>query len=154
MIGLKQIQDQSGLGPQLEAAKAKVLQAYKAGQDVTPAATEYILIAMAGAQLISSKNRAGQELPPMKPDPNNPDAAAGADGVAADGAAPGTAPAAGGKILNTADVQGLFKLNGVDPALLPKLGTELKRASGTNAVTTTGNGTVDNMLKALGFKVT
>jgi len=154
MIGLKQIQDQSGFDKELEAAKAKILQAYKTGQDVTPAATEYILVAMAGAQLISSKNRAGQELPPMKPDPNNPDAATGADGAAAGGAAPGTAPTAGGKILDTAGVQAVFKDNGVDPALLPKLGTALQKISGTNAVTTTGNGTVDNMLRALGFKVT
>ena len=157
MIGLKQIQDQSGFDKELEAAKAKILQAYKTGQDVTPAATEYILVAMAGAQLISSKNRAGQELPPMKPDPNNPDAAAGAtgaDGAAADGAAPGAAPGAGGKILDIAGVQAVFKDNGVDPALLPKLGTKLQRVSGTNAVTKTGNGTVDNMLRALGFKVT
>jgi hypothetical protein len=158
MIGLDQIQKQSGFKNELDAAKAKILQAYKAGQDVTPAATEYILIAMAGAQLISSKNRAGVELEQPEVDPNNPaaadGAAAGADGTAAGGTAPGTAPAAGGKVLATADVQGLFKMNGVDPALLPKLGTELRRASGTNAVTTTGNGTVDNMLKALGFKVT
>jgi hypothetical protein len=157
MIGLKQIQDQSGFKNELDAAKAKILQAYKAGQDVTPAATEYILIAMAGAQLISSKNRAGQELEQPEVDPNNPDAAAGAtgaDGAAADGAAPGAAPVAGGKILDIAGVQAVFKDNGVDPALLPKLGTALQRASGTNAVTKTGNGTVDNMLRALGFKVT
>jgi hypothetical protein len=161
MIGLDQIQKQSGYKNELEAAKAKILQAYKAGQDVTPAATEYILTAMAGAQLISSKNRAGVELEQPEVDPNDPDAAAGATGDngaaaggAAPGTAPGTAPTAGGRILDTAGVQGLFKLNGVDPALLPKLGTELRRASGTNAVTTTGNGTVDNMLKALGFKVT
>jgi hypothetical protein len=157
MIGLKQIQDQSGFKNELEAAKAKILQAYKAGQDVTPAATEYILIAMAGAQLISSKNRAGVELEQPEVDPNDPDAAAGttgADGAAADGAATGTAPTAGGRILDTAGVQTVFKDNGVDPAVLSKLGTALKRVSGTNAVTTTGNGTVDNMLKALGFKVT
>ena len=151
MIGLDQVQQQSGLGPQLEAAKAKILQAYEAGNtaEEQKAATEYILIAMAGAQLISSKNRAGQELPPMKPDPNNPDAATGADG-----AAPGTAPTAGGKILDTTGVQAVFKDNGVDPAMLSKLGTALQRTSGTNAVTKTGNGTVDNMLRALGFKVT
>ena len=157
MIGLKQIQDQSGYKNELEAAKAKILQAYKAGQDVTPAATEYILTAMAGAQLISSKNRAGVELEQPEVDPNNPNAAAGvtgADGAAADGAAPGTAPTAGGKILDIAGVQAVFKDNGVDPALLPKLGTALQRVSGTNTVTKTGNGTVDNMLKALGFTVT
>lgn len=157
MIGLDQIQKQSGYKNELEAAKAKILQAYKAGQDVTPAATEYILTAMAGAQLISSKNRAGVELEQPEVDPNNPDAAAGAtgdDGAAADGAAPGTAPTAGGKILDIAGVQAVFKDNGVDPALLPKLGTELQKISGTNAVTKTGNGTVDNMLRALGFKVT
>ena len=153
MIGLKQIQDQSGYKNELAAAKAKILQAYKAGQDVTPAATEYILIAMAGAQLISSKNRAGQELEQPEADPNNPDAAAGAtgaDGAAADGAA----PVAGGKILDIAGVQAVFKDYGVDPAMLSKLGTALQTASGTNAVTKTGNGTVDNMLRALGFKVT
>ena len=157
MIGLKQIQDQSGYKNELDAAKAKILQAYKAGQDVTPAATEYILIAMAGAQLISSKNRAGQELEQPEVDPNNPDAAAGAtgaDGAAADGAAPGAAPVAGGKILDIAGVQAVFKDYGVDPAMLSKLGTALQTASGTNAVTKTGNGTVDNMLRALGFKVT
>jgi hypothetical protein len=157
MIGLKQIQDQSGFKNELAAAKAKILQAYKAGQDVTPAATEYILIAMAGAQLISSKNRAGQELEQPEVDPNNPDAAAGAtgaDGAAADGAAPGAAPVAGGKILDIAGVQAVFKDYGVDPAMLSKLGTALQTASGTNAVTKTGNGTVDNMLRALGFKVT
>jgi hypothetical protein len=154
MIGLKQIQDQSGFKNELEAAKAKILQAYKDGQDVTPAATEYILTAMAGAQLISSKNRAGVELEQPEVDPNNPDAAAGADGAAADGAAPGTAPTAGGKILDTAGVQAVFKNNGVDPAVLYKLGKTLQQTSGTTAVNTTGNGTVDNMLKALGFKVT
>ena len=112
---------------------------------------------MAGAQLISSKNRAGVELEQPEVDPNNPDAAAGAtgaDGAAADGAAPGTAPAAGGKILDTAGVQAVFKNNGVDPAVLYKLGKTLQQTSGTTAVNTTGNGTVDNMLKALGFKVT
>ena len=162
MIGLKQIQDQSGYKNELDAAKAKILQAYKAGQDVTPAATEYILIAMAGAQLISSKNRAGVELEQPEVDPNNPDAAAGATGAdgaaaddaAADGAAPGAAPVAGGKILDIGGVQAVFKNYGVDPAMLSKLGTALQQASGTNAVTKTGNGTVDNMLRALGFKVT
>jgi hypothetical protein len=72
MIGLDQIQKQSGYKNELEAAKAKILQAYKAGQDVTPAATEYILTAMAGAQLISSKNRAGVELEQPEVDPNDP----------------------------------------------------------------------------------
>ena len=118
---------------------------------------------MAGAQLISSKNRAGQELEQPEVDPNNPDAAAGAtgadgaaaDGAAADGAAAdGAAPVAGGKILDIAGVQAVFKNYGVDPAMLSKLGTALQQASGTNAVTKTGNGTVDNMLRALGFKVT
>lgn len=139
MIGLNQIIYQSGLKAELDNAKAKVLAAYEAGQDVTNAATDYILIAMAGAQLIMSKNKAG--IDQQSPDSVAPDAA-----TAPNAAAPVT-------FLSTADVQGLFNLNGVDNLALTKLGTALLQASGTNTVNRTGNGTVDNLLRTLGFKV-
>ena len=139
MIGLNQILYQSGLKAELDKAKARVLAAYEAGQDVTAAAADYILTAMAGAQLIMSKNKAGIDQP------------AAGEVAPADGTAPqATAPAS---FLSAADVQGLFKLNGIDSVALTKLGTELQRASGTNTVNRTGNGTVDNMLRTLGFKV-
>jgi hypothetical protein len=148
MIGLNQILYQSGLRAELDKAKAEVLKAYEAGQDVTAAATDYILTAMAGAQLISSKNRAGVDQ--QLPDPvTAPDATTG-------GAPPGTtaaAPGAASGSLSKEDVQGLFKLNGVDSAMLTKLGTALQQASGTNTVNRTGNNTIDNMIRALGFKV-
>ena len=140
MIGLNQIIYQSGLKAELDNAKAKVLAAYEAGQDVTKAATDYILIAMAGAQLIMSKNKAG--IGPTS----------AGDVAPADGAAPAAAPAPT-EFLSTADVQGLFNLNGVDNLVLTKLGTALLQASGTNTVNRTGNGTVDNLLRTLGFKV-
>jgi hypothetical protein len=140
MIGLNQIIYQSGLKAELDNAKAKVLAAYEAGQDVTKAAADYILIAMAGAQLIMSKNKAG-----VGPTPAG-------DVAPADGAAPAAAPAPT-EFLSTADVQGLFNLNGVDNLVLTKLGTALQQASGTNTVNRTGNGTVDNLLRTLGFKV-
>ena len=95
---------------------------------------------MAGAQLIMSKNKAG-----VGPTPAG-------DVAPAVGAAPAAAPAPT-EFLSTADVQGLFKLNGIDSVALTKLGTELQRASGTNTVNRTGNGTVDNLLRTLGFKV-
>ena len=143
MIGLNQIIYQSGLRAELDKAEAEVLKAYEAGQDVTPAATDYILTAMAGAQLIMSKNKAGvdQQLPA-------PVAPATTTGV--------TAPvgqAATGSFLSKEDVQGLFNFNGVDNLVLTKLGTALQQASGTNTVNRTGNDTVDNLLRTLGFKV-
>lgn len=141
MIGLNQIIYQSGLRDELERAKARVLAAYEAGQDVTAAAADYILTAMAGAQLIMSKNKAG-----VGPTPAG-------DVAPAAGAAPPAAAPAPTEFLSVADMQGLFKLNNIDSVALTKLGTELQRASGTNTVNRTGNGTVDNMLRTLGFKV-
>lgn len=141
MIGLNQIIYQSGLKAELDKAKARVLAAYEAGQDVTAAAADYILTAMAGAQLIMSKNKAG-----VGPTPAG-------DVAPAAGATPPAATPAPTEFLSVADVQGLFKLNNIDSVALTKLGTELQRASGTNTVNRTGNGTVDNMLRTLGFKV-
>ena len=98
---------------------------------------------MAGAQLIMSKNKAGV-------DQQSPDTVAPA---ATTGATAPTGQAATGSFLSKEDVQGLFNFNGVDNLVLTKLGTALQQASGTSTVNRTGNDTVDNMLRTLGFKV-
>ena len=140
--------------PQKENLKAELAAAEKEVKDsagnparTKTAVTNYILTALAGAQLIASQNKvASASAYVATPQTGSAPATAG------------TAPATAGQssTANSAqpiDINALVKGSGLDPSVFPQFGQAIQKVTRNNKLSTTGDDAIDGMLSLMGYKV-
>jgi len=142
MIGLQAVEDSKNYTNELNNAKEAVRAAMGDPVKTKDAVTRYLLTAIAGAQLLSSQNRAkGSKQVP-------------AYGQAA--TQPGgqvQAPAANTTGLNPGDINALMQSAGLPAQLLGQAGQKFQAIANNKQLTTTGDRIVDQMLRSMGYKV-
>lgn len=145
MIGLTAV-EQSKMKPLLDTAKQQVIAAQAKGD---PAGTEqavknYILTAMAGAQLAASENAIKAPKAP----------AYGSNAQSANQAATtqGTPAQTDGQV-TPAQIAGLIATAGLDQPKLSAMGSKLQQLSGNRAVSSTGDSGVDQLLRSMGYTI-
>ena len=148
MIGLTAV-EQSKMEPLLDAAKQQVIAAQAKGDSTGTelAVKDYILTAMAGAQLAASENARAAAKPqaPAYGQQATPPVSAGQPGAAA------TAPATGQ--LSGANAVSLLTKSGLTAQLLGSAGQAIRRATGNRQLSSTGDSAIDTMLEGMGYTV-
>jgi hypothetical protein len=143
MIGLTAV-EKSKMKPLLDAAKQQVIAAQAKGD---PAATQaavrdYILTAMAGAQLAASENAIKKPQAP----------AYGTNEPSADQTETPQGEPANSQV--TPDlITGLIATAGLDQPKLSAMGSKLQQLSGNKVVSGTGDSGVDQLLRSMGYTV-
>jgi hypothetical protein len=147
MIGLTAVEklpEPYSLKKELDAAKAAVVAAQGKPAETEAAVKNYILTAMAGAQLVASANAVAKRPAP-----------AYNDGEPADPADPATT-AQGTPVtaqVTPDQITGLITKAGLDDPKLKVMGSNLQNLSGNRAVSSTGDSGVDQLLRSMGYTV-
>jgi len=146
-IGLADVKNSTqkeNLKAELAAARQAVDTAQGNPTATKEAVKNYILTALAGAQLIASQNKvaAASTQPPAAQQSSNSAAA----GTSASGT--GQTNAA-----QPIDINALLKSAGLDPVALQKAATVMQKATQNNKLSTTGDDAIDGMLGLMGYKV-
>jgi hypothetical protein len=149
-IGLADVKNttqKKNLKTELAAARQAVDTAQGNPTATKEAVKNYILTALAGAQLIASQNKvaAASTQPPTAQ--QSPKTAAA--GTAAPAAGQTNAANPGQPI----DINALLKSAGLDPVALQKAATVMQKATQNNKLSTTGDDAIDGMLSLMGYKV-
>lgn len=141
MIGLTDVEN-SKLKPQLDAAKQAVVAARGNPIATETAVKNYILTAMAGAQLVASKNKidnASPKAPAYGGQQAPTKLAAGQSNSASQG--------------QPIDIQALIKNAGLDATALQKAAAVMQKATQNNKLRATGDDAIDGMLSLMGYTV-
>ena len=149
-IGLDNVKNttqKKNLKAELAAARQAVDTAQGNPTATKEAVKNYILTALAGAQLIASQNKvaAASTQPPAAQQSSNP--------AAAGNAASGTGQTNAANSAQPIDINALLKSAGLDPAALQKAATVMQQATRNNKLSTTGDDAIDGMLQVMGYKV-
>jgi hypothetical protein len=152
MIGLTAV-EQSKMKPLLDTAKQKVMAAHAQGD---PAGTElavkdYILTAMAGAQLAASENAVKQPQAPAYG--TTAPAGQAPTSQAPTSQAPATQTAPANAQVTSDQITGLIATAGLDQPKLSAMGSKLQQLSGNKVVSSTGDSGVDQLLRSMGYTV-
>ena len=143
MIGLTAVEklpNPYNLKTELDAAKAAVVAARGKPAETEAAVKNYILTAMAGAQLVASANAVAKTPAPAYND-DDPAAAATTQGTPAN-------------VQVTPDqITGLIATAGLDQPKLSAMGSKLQKLSGNRAVSSTGDSGIDQLLRSMGYAV-
>ena len=144
MIGLTAVEklpDPYSLKKELDAAKAAVVAAQGKPAETEAAVKNYILTAMAGAQLVASANAVAKTPAPAYDDGEPADPAATAQGTPVTGQ------------VTPDQITGLIATAGLDQPKLSAMGSKLQKLSGNRAVSGTGDSGVDQLLRSMGYTV-
>jgi len=150
-IGLADVKNtpqKKNLKAELAAARQAVDTAKGNPTATKEAVKNYILTALAGAQLIASQNKvaAASTQPPAALQQSPKTAAAG---TAAPAAGQTNAANPGQPI----DINALLKSAGLDPSALQKAATVMQQATRNNKLSATGDDAIDGMLSLMGYTV-
>jgi hypothetical protein len=127
------------LKTELATAEQKVKDSAGNPASTKTAVTNYILTALAGAQLIASQNKV---------------ASASTQAPAAAGTAPTTAgQSSTASPAQPIDINALVKDSGLDPAALQKAGPAIQKVTRNNKLRATGDEAIDGMLSLMGYRV-
>ena len=152
MIGLTAVENADpkySLNTELDAAKQAVIKSQGDTAKTKQAVTNYILTAMAAAQLLASGNKVAAATP-QAPAYGQQAPAAGKTGVAATTTPPTTSAA--GQITGSNAVA-LLTQAGLPAATLTKAGQAIQTATGNKQLSTTGDSVIDTMLEGMGYTV-
>jgi hypothetical protein len=143
MIGLTAV-ERSKMKPLLDKAKQQVIAAQAKGDPVATQAAvkDYILTAMAGAQLAASENAIKKPQAP----------AYGTSEPSADQTATTQGEPANDQV-TPEQITGLIATAGLDQPKLSAMGSKLQQLSGNRAVSSTGDSGVDQLLRSMGYTV-
>ena len=150
MIGLTSLytaDKKYSLKQQLDAAKQAVIKAQGDPVATKEAVKNYILTALAAAQLMLSGNKVAAATP-QAPALGRQTPAYGQQGNQA--AAPGQTAGAG---VTPDQITGLIATAGLDDPKLKEMGSNLQKLSGNRAVSSTGDSGVDQLLRSMGYTV-
>ena len=150
MIGLTSLytaDKKYSLKQQLDAAKKQVISAQGDSEATKEAVKNYILTALAAAQLMLSGNKVAAATP-QAPALGRQTPAYGQQGNQA--AAPGQTAGAG---VTPDQITGLIATAGLDDPKLKEMGSNLQKLSGNRAVSSTGDSGVDQLLRSMGYTV-
>jgi hypothetical protein len=129
------------LKAELAAAEQKVKDSAGNPASTKTAVTNYILTALAGAQLIASQNKvASASAYVATPQTGSAPATAG------------TAPAVAGQS-QPIDINALVKGSGLDPGALKEAGQAIQKVTRNNKLRATGDEAIDGMLQLMGYRV-
>ena len=145
MIGLADA-EKSKLKPQLDAAKQQVVAAQGNPAATEAAVKDYILTAMAAAQLVASENTVAAAQP-QAPAYGQQQAASG------NNAATTTAPAPAAGQLTGSNAVALLNKVGLTAKVLTPAGQAIQSATGNRQLSTTGDSVIDTMLESMGYTV-
>jgi len=152
MIGLTSLytaDKKYSLKQQLDAAKKQVISAQGDPAATKEAVKNYILTALAAAQLMASGNKVAAATP-QAPALGRQASAAGKTGAAASATPPTTSVA--GPITGSNAVA-LLTQAGLPAATLAKAGQAIQTATGNKQLSTTGDSVIDTMLEGMGYTV-
>ena len=152
MIGLTSLytaDKKYSLKTELDAAKQEVVKAQGNPADTKKAVTNYILTALAAAQLMASGNKVAAATP-QTPALGRQAPATGKTGAAASATPPTTSVA--GQITGSNAVA-LLTQAGLPAATLTKVGQAIQTATGNRQLSTTGDSVIDTMLEGMGYTV-
>jgi hypothetical protein len=151
MIGLTSLytaDKKYSLKTELDAAKQEVIKAQGNPADTKKAVTNYILTAMAAAQLMASGNKIAAATP-QTPTLGRQTPAPGKAGAAA----PTTSPtSATGQITGSGAVA-LLNTAALTQPVLAKAGQAIQTVTGNKQLSTTGDSVIDTMLEGMGYTV-
>lgn len=153
MIGLTSLytaDKKYSLKQQLDAAKQQVINAQGNPADTKQAVKNYILTALAAAQLMASGNKVAAATP-QAPALGRQTSAPGKTGTGAT-TTPTTTTSATGQITGSNAVA-LITQAGLPAATLAKAGEAIQRATGNKQLSTTGDSVIDTMLEGMGYTV-
>ena len=153
MIGLTAVENADpkySLNTELDAAKQAVIKSQGDTAKTKQAVTNYILTAMAAAQLLASGNKVAAATP-QAPAYGQQAPAAGKTGVAATTTPPPTTSAAGQ--ITGSNAVALLTQAGLPAATLTKAGQAIQTATGNKQLSTTGDSVIDTMLEGMGYTV-
>ena len=144
MIGLTSLytaDKKYSLKQQLDAAKKQVISAQGNSEATKEAVKNYILTALAAAQLMISGNKVAAATP-QAPALGRQASAAGKTGAGAT-----TTPTTGSNAV------ALITQAGLPAATLAKAGQFIQTATGNKQLSTTGDSVIDTMLEGMGYTV-
>ena len=147
MIGLADV-EKSKLKPELDAAKQAVVAAQGNPTATEAAVKNYILTAMAGAQLIASENAVAAATP-QAPAYGQQAATPGAQ----TGTASAPAPAAATGQLTGSNAVALLNKAGLGTKVLTPAGQAIQAVTNNKQLSTTGDSVIDTMLEGMGYTV-
>lgn len=136
MIALQAVEDSNLFKTELEAAEQKVAAARGDEAATKAAVADYMLTALAGAQLLITNNKLNRSKL----------------SVPAYGSKPDTAPTTATQPVDQ-DINALFTDAGLPPALLGQAGKKFQQLSRNNQLSTTGDRVVDALLKSMGYRI-
>jgi hypothetical protein len=149
-IGLADVKNttsKENLKAELAAARQAVDTAQGNPTATKEAVKNYILTALAGAQLIASQNKVASASTPA------PAAQQSSNPAAAGTAASGTGQTNAANSAQPIDINALLKSAGLDPVALQKAATVMQKATRNNKLSATGDDAIDGMLGLMGYKV-
>ena len=152
MIGLTSLytaDKKYSLKQQLDAAKKQVISAQGDSEATKEAVKNYILTALAAAQLMASGNKVAAATP-QAPALGRQTPAAGKTGAAASTTPPTTS--AIGQTTGSNAVA-MITQSGLPAATLAKAGQFIQTATGNKQLSTTGDSVIDTMLEGMGYTV-
>ena len=152
MIGLTSLytaDKKYSLKQQLDAAKQAVIKAQGNSAATKEAVKNYILTALAAAQLMASGNKVAAATP-QAPALGRQTPAAGKTGAAASTTPPTTS--ATGQTTGSNAVA-MITQSGLPAATLAKAGQFIQTATGNKQLSTTGDSVIDTMLEGMGYTV-
>ena len=152
MIGLTSLytaDKKYSLKQQLDAAKKQVISAQGDSEATKEAVKNYILTALAAAQLMISGNKVAAATP-QAPALGRQTPAAGKTGAAAS-TTPSTTSAIGQTTGSNAVA--MITQSGLPAATLAKAGQFIQTTTGNKQLSTTGDSVIDTMLEGMGYTV-
>ena len=148
-IGLADVKNttqKENLKAELAAARQAVDTAQGNPTETKQAVKNYILTALAGAQLIASQNKVAAASTPAPAAQQSPNTAA-ANTVSSTGQTNAANPS------QPIDINALLKSAGLDPVALQKAASVMQKATQNNKLRATGDDAIDGMLSLMGYKV-
>ena len=148
-IGLADVKNttqKENLKAELAAARQAVDTAQGNPTATKQAVKNYILTALAGAQLIASQNKVAAASTPVPAAQRSPKPAAA-------NTASGTGQTNAVNPSQPIDINALLKSAGLDPVALQKATSVMQKATQNNKLRATGDDAIDGMLSLMGYKV-
>ena len=140
LADVKNTTQKENLKAELAAAEKEVKDSAGNPARTKTAVTNYILTALAGAQLIASQNKvASASAYVATPQTGSAPATAGQSSTAS--------------LAQPIDINALVKGSGLDPFALQKAGQAIQKVTRNNKLRATGDDAIDGMLSLMGYKV-
>lgn len=136
VIALQAVEKSGLLKDQLEKAEGAVGAAQGNEAATKAAVVDYMLTALAGAQLLITNNKLNRSKL----------------SVPAYGSKPDTAPTTATQLVNQ-DMNALFTDVGLPPALLGQAGKKFQQLSRNTRLSTTGDRVADSLLRSMGYRI-